>query len=84
MDITASPAIKYVGLSDSFFDKASAIGAITSTVATFSTKIEIMPVIARIKMIAMPVEGARSTIESAIRAGTREYINKAAIAILPA
>ena len=56
-DISASPIINGTGLSLSFLERARAIGAITRTVATFSTKIEIIPVIARIRMTAIPVLG---------------------------
>ena len=54
-DITASPTIKGTGFNLSFLESARAIGAITSTVATFSTKIEIIPVIARMRITAIPV-----------------------------
>ena len=42
-----------------------------------------MPVIARIIIIAIPEPGDFSTILSAMRAGTFEYIKRAAIIILP-
>ena len=71
-DISASPIINGTGLSFSFLESAMAIGAITSTVATFSTKIEIIPVMARIKTTAIPVLGETVTRASAMRAGTRE------------
>jgi len=82
-DMTASPIIKLVGLIFSFLQSARAIGAITRTVATFSTKIEIIPVITRIATIAKPVFLLEFTMESAMRAGTFEYINSAAIIMLP-
>ena len=71
-DMTASPIMKGIGLILSLLHKAKAIGAITKTVATFSTKIEIIPVITRISTTAIPVEGAAFTIQSAIRIGTFE------------
>ena len=72
LDIRARPIIKGTGFSLSFFERARAIGAITRTVATFSTKIEIIPVIARIKITAIPVLGEIATSASAMRAGTFE------------
>ena len=71
-DITASPTMNIVGFILSFLQRESAIGAMTSTVATFSTKIEMIPVIARIRTIAIPVEGLALTKKSAILAGTFE------------
>ena len=60
------------GLRPSFLHKAKAMGAITNTVATFSTKIEMIPVIAKIKTIAIPVLGERPMIVSATRDGAFE------------
>ena len=54
-DITASPIINGTGFSLSLRERAKAIGAITKTVATFSTKIEMMPVMVRINTTAIPV-----------------------------
>ena len=71
-DITARPIKNGTGLSFNFLESESAIGAITKTVATFSTKIEIMPVIARIKITAIPVFGETATSLSAILDGTFE------------
>ena len=71
-DIRARPIINGTGFNLSFLESASAIGAITRTVATFSTKIEIIPVIARINTTAIPVLGEIVTSASAMRAGTRE------------
>ena len=70
--ITARPIMNMVGFMLSFLLRASAIGAITRTVATFSTKMEIMPVMARMATIARPVLRLFSTIKSAILAGTFE------------
>ena len=64
------------------FERASAIGAITRTVATFSTKIEMIPVIARIKTIAIPVLFDFEIKKSAILAGTLEYMKREAIIML--
>ena len=63
----------------SFLHTESAMGAITSTVATFSTKAEIMPVITKTAVIALPVSGIESMIVSARRFGTREYKKSSAI-----
>ena len=72
LDITASPTINIVGFIFNFLHRLNAIGAITRTVATFSTNMEIMPVIARISTMATPVEGEIFTSQSAIFAGTFE------------
>ena len=45
-----------------------------STVATFSTKADMSPVMTRIATMAMPRVGEWSTIRSAIQAGTREKL----------
>jgi len=71
-DITAKPIIKFAGLSFSFLQRAKAIGAITKTVATFSTKMEMIPVIAKIRTIAIPVLGEYLMIMSATRDGAME------------
>ena len=59
------------------------IGAITSTVATFSTNADNSPVKKRMIVMAMPIEGERSTIRWAIKAGTLEYMKSSASIRLP-
>ena len=70
--ITARPIKNIVGLIFNFLESARAIGAITRRVATFSTKMEIIPVIARMATIAKPVLLLLRTIVSAILTGTFE------------
>lgn len=80
---TAIAIIMFTGLILSLLAKDNAIGATIKTVATFSTKAEIMPVKRQIKSTAHAVFLALSTMISAIYVGTRLLIKISATKSVP-